>query len=334
MRKEKQVILIIILGLMISASINFADTKDDRLWTLVGVNEKFHSIKQVLNEYEDKESPVYIKLKDSVLLEENIKINKTVYIQGKSDSHTKILANHHSDQTFERVIKVEEKGRLFLENVIIEGGGVHEHPRAGAGIYNDGYLKLTNCIVQNNTATYGVGIFSVGRLEVYDSIIRNNHSVPRPDDEESVGQGCAGSGGGVKVQRGRFIVKNSIFSNNYATRTGGGLKVSCLASGEISQTLFLSNAAELYGGALSINGDCIIENCAIALNHSQQGGGIHLTGKLGMTQIISVLNESRDLELMQSNSNFNPKIIENDNNVILQAIPNQYEIFKSRENMR
>jgi hypothetical protein len=249
-----------------------------------------------------------------------------VHIEGYAKEKTIIQGSGENDTSGGRIFKVLPEGNLTLKNLIIEKGFVNEHPRAGAGIYNMGTSKIINCIIQKNIGTYGVGIYNEGHLEVDSSTIQYNTSVKRPREEDAVGLGCAGSGGGIKIQRGSFIIKNTLIKNNTAVKTGGGIKVSCPGKGIIKHSIITGNTAEDFGGGLSINGETSIENSIIFNNTAHKGGGIHLPGTLDLKSSILINNEGHDLELMLTNQNFTPELINNGNNIILNSIPSKYNM--------
>lgn len=324
--KDKNVLtlsLVLVFLLMVNYSYT-SNTTNDENWILVGKNQKYESIQQVLEENVDK--IVKIKLVDSVHKEEQIVISGQVHIEGDAKEKIIIQGSGENDTSGGRIFKVLPEGNLTLKDLIIEKGFVNEHPRAGAGIYNMGTSKIVNCIIQKNIGTYGVGIYSVGHLDVDSSVVQYNISIERPRAEDAVGLGCAGSGGGIKIQRGSFIIKNTLIKNNTAVRTGGGIKVSCPGKGIIKNSIVTGNTAEDFGGGLSINGEASVENCIIFNNASHKGGGIHLPGTLDLKSSILISNEGNDLELMLTNQNFTPELRENNNNIIHKSIPSKYSI--------
>lgn len=327
--KEKNILslsLLLLLVLMINFSYTSNNVLNDEEWILVGKNQVYESIQEVLDQ--NKDQLIRVKLVDSVHKEERIEISGQVHIEGDAKEKTIIQGSGENDTSGGRIFKVLPEGNLTLKNLIIEKGFVNEHPRAGAGIYNMGTSKIINCIIQKNIGTYGVGIYSEGQLEVDSSTIQYNTSVKRPRDEDAVGLGCAGSGGGIKIQRGSFIINNTLIKNNAAVRTGGGVKVSCPAKGTINHSIITDNVAKDFGGGLSINGETSLNNTIIFNNVSHRGGGIHLAGTLDLESCILMKNDRQDLELMLNNQNFNPIIRKEDNNVIIDSIPSKYNYFQ------
>jgi hypothetical protein len=325
--KDKNILslsLLLLFVLMVNISYTSVNISNDEEWILVGKNQDYESIQAVLDE--NKDQLIRIKLVDSVHKEEKIEINGQVYIEGYSKEKTIIQGSGENDTSGGRIFKVLTEGNLTLKNLIIEKGFVNEHPRAGAGIYNMGTSKTINCIIQKNIGTYGVGIYNEGHLEVDSSIVQYNRSVKRPREEDAIGLGCAGSGGGIKIQRGTFMINNTLIKNNTAVRTGGGIKVSCPGKGIIKDSIITGNTAEDFGGGLSINGETSISNSIILNNAAHKGGGIHLVGTLDLKSNIIISNESQDLELMLTNQNFTPELRKNNKNIILNSIPSKYNM--------
>lgn len=322
-RFNKNIIsLNIIFIVILSFGISFSAENNNEGWIFVGKNQNYETINQVIKE--NMNQSLKIKLVDELHKEENIHINQKVIIEGLSEKKTKIQGKGQKNSKGTRIFKVLPDGNLTLNDLIIEKGYVNEHPRAGAGIYNMGKLIIKNCTIQKNIATYGVGIYSENHLEIYSSIIQSNTSIKRPEAEEKTGLGCGGSGGGIKIQRGSFIIENVLISNNYAVRTGGGIKVSCLSKGMINNAIIINNKAEDFGGGLSINGEASLGNTIVYNNKAFNGGGIHLTGTLKIGKSILLNNDKRDLELMLTNQNFKPILIRTKYNLIIDSIPSKY----------
>ncbi len=96
-------------------------------------------------------------------------------------------------------------GTLSLTNCIISGN------TAGldGGIYNDysGTLTLANCTVSGNSASSAAGIWNSGTLTLTNSTLSGNN---------------ASAGGGI-INGGTLTLTNSTLSGNSASNTGGGL---------------------------------------------------------------------------------------------------------------
>lgn len=164
---------------------------------------------------------------------------------------------------------------------------------AGAGISNNGILKLLASVVSGNTATFfcnrgcfagGGGIFNAGSLTIRNSTVANNVS-----DVGCLKIGCRSGGGGILNDGSVTINKSTVIGNN--TESGGGgqsfgggiyhngagtLKInnSTLASNSVSST----GPGEIaLGGAIASStstGKITITNSTLMGNTAGAGGGI------------------------------------------------------------
>ncbi len=121
------------------------------------------------------------------------------------------------------------QGNLILTDCIISNNnsGCNE----GGGIFNSGTLTLNNTTVTSNfNDTYdGGGIYNTGTLTVNNSTISNNE----------------GSDGGGIHNAGTLSVNGSTFNGNVGSSRGGGIFNS--GSMRLSNTLILSNSV-IFGG--------------------------------------------------------------------------------------
>lgn len=280
----------------------------------VGKEGEYKSIKSALTAVTQTRNVII--LLDPVHTESGIRVDVPVEVRGFGYQETLIEGASSLDKSYDRIFWVGEKGHLTLEGLTIRHGRVLKHPRAGAGIYNEGVLYVQNSVVSDHQATYGVGIFSVGTVHVENSVLEKNISVRRPAEEDIEGLGCAGSGGGIKVQRGHATLIRCIIRKNTAHRTGGGVKVSCDASAELDQCLISGNRANDFGGGVSVHGETTIRYSTIIGNRAQAGGGIHLTGDLNMLAVIALENDHRDFQIMTENDSFSPEVLQQEATII------------------
>lgn len=262
-----------------------------------------------------------IILLDAVHTESGIRVDIPVEIHGKGYQDTIVEGASSVEKSTDRIFWVGKNGQLSLEGVTIRHGHVQKHPRAGAGVYNEGVLHVKNCVISDHQTTYGVGIFNVGTVFVENSILANNISVKRPQAEDLEGLGCAGSGGGIKVQRGHATLLRCVIQNNTAHRTGGGVKISCKASAEIIGCLISENTANDFGGGISAHGETRVRNTAVVFNRAQAGGGIHVTGDVEMVGVIALENDSRDFQMMTGNDSFSPEVLSSQATIIGTSQP-------------
>lgn len=285
----------------------------------VGENGEYQTIKDAMLAMTDVSKEIVII--DEKHTEYDIVISKEITIRGVGKRKKVIQAQRNGNKKSRRVFWVKPSGNLNLENLIICNGFINKQPRAGAGIYNEGRATLNNCTVTNNTATYGVGVFSVGELEIDNSSISKNSYILRSPEEEVNGVGCAGSGGGIKIQRGTGIITHTLISSNVANRSGGGIKVSCKAGVKINKCLIINNTSGNFGGGISLNGKGILSENIIINNKSTKGGGLHLVGDLSFEKNLFFNNTLYDFFIMTNNTKFKPTVIKNTSNFIPTSHP-------------
>ena len=152
-------------------------------------------------------------------------------------------------------------------------------------------FSITNCIFQNNIATYyGGGALSLGYLTIYVSITNSIF----------IGNSAPYSGGGAvwidKSSLYNFSITNCKFQSNSANYGGGALGLDWSTTGDVSITnsTFHSNIAN-HGGGGAVWSYCIvvgstvnlnITNCIFQNNSASYSGGAVLyeaTGNIAIT---------------------------------------------------
>ncbi len=197
-----------------------------------------------------------------------------------------------------RVVYVSSGITVTLENLVITGG---EFIFVGAGVRNDGNLRIENSVItENRSWEFGGGVFNNGELTISNSRISNNEAFTT--DAELGHQyeirggflvpdpafGPDGYGGGVYNRAGGVITINaSTITGNSVRISGGGLfnsgTVTMTASG-ISGNRANRNAFAPYSGAFSYGGGVLnsgvftFSNADIVDNDAvDQGGGLYQT---------------------------------------------------------
>ena len=199
-----------------------------------------------------------------VVTEAEIVIDKDVVLDGQSNL---IVDGGGSHRVFFVEIATAELNRLT-----VTGGsayGVEWERRQGGGIYNIGFLTLTDCTVSGNTAEqYGGGIYNQWRgvapdnstLEIRDSTVSGN---------------TAEYGGGIS-NAGVFTIANSMVSGNTASRNGGGI-YNTHSSSVVDSTVMGNTAAEHGGG---INGvGLTLVGSTVSGNAAELGAGAYFSGE-------------------------------------------------------
>ena len=209
-----------------------------------------------------------------VLLEgEEIVLDKDVTIDATGKNIT-IDANKKS-----RVFNVKSGTTAELVGLTITKGMVTGSVYGG-GIYNEGTLAVTSCVITNNSAERGGGIFNYGgTLTVTGCIITEN---------------SAGRGGGIRIQSGTSTVTDSTISKNKATsENGGGIDKENYASATVIGCEIIDNWAAKDGGGVygaSVRNSTVagnaaggsgggiyngsVTNCTVTGNSAYSGGGI------------------------------------------------------------
>lgn len=151
----------------------------------------------------------------------------------------------------------------------------------GAGFFNSGDLRLTNCLVRyNDSATMGGGIYSEDSLILSHCIIDSNYTV------------TTNSKGGGLVNSGYALIQNSSVSANIAQIQAGGIlnisgAILVLDSCMIQANRILHNTS--YGGGIYNQGTVTIRGSDFIQNESKSDGG----GFYNASSASTTISESR-----------------------------------------
>jgi hypothetical protein len=126
----------------------------------------------------------------------------------------------------------------------------------GGGIYNSPQctLVLVDTTVRNNIGTGGGGIFNQGYLYITQTAINNNTSVNRS------------SGGGI-FTTGQTNIVNTTITNNEAGY-GGGIAVAGSDTTLVNNTIFNNTVTDAGGGIINYQSEVDVRNTIIAQNNS------------------------------------------------------------------
>jgi predicted outer membrane repeat protein len=157
------------------------------------------------------------------------------------------------------VFAVPPKVSLILANLTVADG----YADLGAGLYNEGKVKITNVTFSDNNANYdGGAIYNRGVLTVTNSTFSDN-SAP---------------GGGGIYNQGPMKVSNTTFSGNYATGVGGGI-ASFVGTVMVDCSTFSDNSAVYFGGGIYNQSTFTLVNSTIWGNEADGiGGGVAAVG--------------------------------------------------------
>jgi hypothetical protein len=171
--------------------------------------------------------------------------------------------------TLYHVVSIENVQGILLDGFIIMQGranGGSDHSKGG-GIYiiNSSSVKITNCIVSNNSATFdggGIYVYGSGGTAI-DGVISGN---------------TANCGGGIYLcYSGGYSIGGTIYSNT--ANDGGGVYIYG-GNSNIITGIITGNLSTNFGGGVYIEGGFNhIINCLVSNNTSlNSGGGVYFNG--------------------------------------------------------
>ena len=196
-------------------------------------------------------------------------ISTTVYhIVGAGAATTIIDAN-----SYDRVLRVHSGRSVDISGVTIQNGYLPMVYNSGCGIFNEGFLNLSDVVITNNhCAGYGGGIYNVNQLAVSGSTINLNTS--------SLG------GGGIDESGSYLSIENSTISGNSSTGSSGGGILSSGAAIKISNSTISSNSAFGSGGGIyNASQNLIIINSTLRGNLADLDGGAILNKSTGQVNV-------------------------------------------------
>ena len=157
------------------------------------------------------------------------------------------------------VFAVRPRVSLTLSNLTVADG----YSDSGAGLYNEGKVKIVNVTFSNNTANYtGGAIYNQGTMTVTSSTISNNSA----------------QGGGGIYNIGSLTVSKTTFADNGATGVGGGI-ASFTGSVTVDCCTFSDNSATFFGGGIYSQASLTVVNSTIWGNAADGiGGGVATVG--------------------------------------------------------
>ena len=227
-----------------------------------------------------------ICLLDAVHREGGIVIRGDVEILGFGASETVLEAAGRPEEAADRVLRVEEGGRLYLSGLTVRAGRPSDRLLNGGGIANYGALVIEDCGVIENQAAAGAGIWTAGPLEIRRSVIAANRTVMRPAADYSAAVGCQGSGAGIKVDKpGSAWIEDCLIAWNDSLKGGGGIHVACETEVRLERCTIFGNSAKTRGGGIDLSGGTLtLDRCTVAGNVSTgKGFAVHNRGRLSLS---------------------------------------------------
>jgi len=183
--------------------------------------------------------------------------------------------------------------------------------RGGSALYSFGGVRITDCIISNNTAENlaGGAIHTRAKMQLLRTRLSNNSASNAAGAIINWGgsltidtcvfeDNIAGELGGAisNVLGGSVTIIHSSFSGNQAG-AGGAIQNSANTSLTVYSSLITDSAAESDGGALFNLGLAKLTNTTLTANRAgRHGGGLyHTAGSLTITNCTLILNRADDL---------------------------------------
>jgi hypothetical protein len=238
-----------------------------------------------------------LKLPATIILSSTLVIDKDLTILGPDPRKLTVARTFNATAPSFRVFRVDVgvvtiSGLSIINGRALDGDGFSDN--LGGGIFNEGSLTVSNCIIACNAALaegdgngFGGGIFTLGQLIVLDSTIRGNEA------NYAGGGICAFHGDNVRIER-------CTISGNFAGVQGGGVNFqgrtgslkNCTISGNTTAEDGTASAL-LHIGFENEASDLDLSACTIARNHGNTNGAIviaALANNLGInTRMIGTL---------------------------------------------
>ncbi|NJO14861.1 MAG: hypothetical protein HC877_03675 [Thioploca sp.] len=176
-----------------------------------------------------------------------------------------------------RVIRVASGKTVEIRGMTIRNGGSpfsaagSFSPNEGGGIYNEGTLTITNCVIENNLAKLkGGGIYSIGspmvpstlilnRTSIYNNQTRVNGSIPWNE----------GGGGVLNDVNSSLTINNSTISGNQvmgSNNKGGGIFNLGNTVVLTNNTITNNDAKQPSGAIYNANGTVTIASSIVSGN--------------------------------------------------------------------
>ncbi len=187
---------------------------------------------------------------------------------------------------------------MLDKNTFVSNSAIHPYGFGGAVYLLGSFTKITNCVFIGNVGYFGVAVHAEKESLTIDSSVFNDNEGDGPGQgyggaiglktlgtagshilfiaNSTFNKNKAGLGGAIFCDAMSTIVQASTFMGNNA-QEGGAIK---MHSGNITDSFFLSNTANIEGGAVdTIPGSVIsVIYTKFTLNQATVGGAI-FTGK-------------------------------------------------------
>ncbi len=166
---------------------------------------------------------------------------------------------------------LKTSGDTLIDGFTIQRGNANsiKENRFGGGLNiapGSKNVQVSNCIFEKNNAESGGAIhLSVGELTATNCTFYSN---------------SADTGGAIAtLGASKLTVKNCIFTSNFSPKMGGALMLNNEAQADISESTFLYNSTDDFGGAIAAHADAEagnnvnITDCTFSENSARNNGG-------------------------------------------------------------
>ncbi len=168
---------------------------------------------------------------------------------------------------------------VFTENLASDGGAIYA---------NESFTTIQDCNVADNTAYLGAGLYQLQNQADIENVKFRRNQATSPNFEPPVEITYLGQGGGMFAGGAGLTMTDSIFVDNAADFSGGGLFSvgENPISSKIHNCLFAQNRSGRDGGGASIywRAELSVSNCTFADNYvsgrpgfmTGSGGGLYI----------------------------------------------------------
>jgi len=186
--------------------------------------------------------------------QESLTINKDLTLSGAGIGATIVMA-----PPSQRVLVISGAVTVHLQHLTITGG--HVQPSGGGGIWANGATTyIDDCLVADNSASYGGGLYQDGSGNTYVSSSRFERNT------------ASDHGGALFISNGGLSLSGTDIVSNQALGHGGGITVWAGATSVLGGQ-FVDNRAGLNGGALNLNNSVVVTGTAFVNNSAGDNGG-------------------------------------------------------------
>jgi FG-GAP-like repeat len=209
-------------------------------------------------------------------------INKNLTITGPAINH--LVAQRSIAAPFP-ILDITAGVVAEISGLTISNGGVGGDNSQG-GIYSEGYVVVTNCVLSNNVTA---GVYITGALTISNSTIcHNGEGIINLGDTDITNCTIADNIGSGGIYNGaNMTIYSSTISGNSTSSDGAGVGNDGFL--DVTNSTISDNTASGYGGGIR-NGNNIsnsgflgIKNSTINGNSSANGGGIYNYSTLSAT---------------------------------------------------